>query len=227
MLSRTAEYALRAIVWLSDHPESSVTGQAIAAATQVPPDYLAKVMQGLVRAGLVEAQRGKNGGFSLVSTPEEITILDVINAVEPVRRSDRVRSENQRHHSSAFSWPRMSGGNPVASSASSRRAAVLVRSRFGLTLERIRFAKLIVLCVGLLQREGVLLGLDLRDQIVLQDGDFRAFDIAPSLGYGRLILRLGDRLLGALFLNLSVEVDDVSSSIGRRAQLLLGIEFDD
>jgi Rrf2 family protein len=86
MLSRTAEYALRAIVWLADHPESSVTGQAIAAATQVPPDYLAKVMQGLVRAGLVEAQRGKNGGFSLASTPEDVTILDVINAVEPVRR---------------------------------------------------------------------------------------------------------------------------------------------
>jgi Rrf2 family protein len=86
MLSRTAEYALRAIVWLSGHPEAAVTGQAIAAATQVPPDYLAKVMQCLVRAGLVEAQRGKNGGFSLVSTPEEVTILDVINAVEPVRR---------------------------------------------------------------------------------------------------------------------------------------------
>ena len=86
MLSRTAEYALRAVVWLSDHPESSVTGQAIAAATQVPPDYLAKVMQCLVRAGLVEAQRGKNGGFSLVSAPEEITVLDVINAVDPVRR---------------------------------------------------------------------------------------------------------------------------------------------
>ena len=76
MLSRTAEYALRAIVWLSDHPESSVTGQAIAAATQVPPDYLSKVMQCLVRAGLVEAQRGKNGGFSLVSNPDDLTILD-------------------------------------------------------------------------------------------------------------------------------------------------------
>jgi len=43
-------------------------------------------MQSLVRAELVDAQRGKNGGFSLVSTPEDLTILDVINAVEPVRR---------------------------------------------------------------------------------------------------------------------------------------------
>jgi Rrf2 family nitric oxide-sensitive transcriptional repressor len=86
MLSRTAEYALRAIVWLADHREASVTTQAIAAATQVPPDYLSKVMQCLVRAGLVDAQRGKNGGFSLVSTPDNLTVLDVINAVEPVRR---------------------------------------------------------------------------------------------------------------------------------------------
>jgi Rrf2 family transcriptional regulator, nitric oxide-sensitive transcriptional repressor len=86
MLSRTAEYALRAIVWLSDHPDSSVTGQAIAGATHVPPDYLAKVMQCLARAGLVEAQRGKKGGFTLVSAPDAITILDVINAVDPVRR---------------------------------------------------------------------------------------------------------------------------------------------
>jgi Rrf2 family nitric oxide-sensitive transcriptional repressor len=58
----------------------------LAAATQVPADYLAKVMQSLVRAGLVEAQRGKNGGFSLVSAPADVTILDVINAVEPIRR---------------------------------------------------------------------------------------------------------------------------------------------
>jgi len=86
MMSRTAEYALRAVVWLAAHPDSAVTGQALAAATQVPSDYLAKVMQSLVRAGLVDAQRGKNGGFSLVSAPEALTILDVINAVEPVRR---------------------------------------------------------------------------------------------------------------------------------------------
>jgi len=86
MLSRTAEYALRAIVWLSDHPDCSVTGQAIAAATQVPPDYLAKVMQALVRAGLVEAQRGKKGGFTLASAADQMTILDVINAVDPIRR---------------------------------------------------------------------------------------------------------------------------------------------
>ena len=86
MLSRTAEYALRAVVWLSDHPDTAITGQGIAAGTQVPADYLAKVMQSLVRAGLVDAQRGKKGGFTLTSPPDRITVLDVISAVDPVRR---------------------------------------------------------------------------------------------------------------------------------------------
>jgi Rrf2 family protein len=86
MLSRTAEYALRAIVWLADSPHTAITGQGISIATQAPADYLSKVMQALVRAGLVDAQRGKNGGFTLTSSPDEITVFDVINAVDPVRR---------------------------------------------------------------------------------------------------------------------------------------------
>jgi Rrf2 family nitric oxide-sensitive transcriptional repressor len=86
MLSRTAEYALRAIVWLADHPDGPVTGQEIASATQVPADYLAKVMHLLVRAGLMDAQRGRKGGFTLTSPPGQITILDVVQAVDPIRR---------------------------------------------------------------------------------------------------------------------------------------------
>jgi Rrf2 family protein len=86
MLSQTAEYALRAIVWLSDRPDKPLTGQQLASATQVPAGYLLKVMQSLGRAGLVDAQRGRNGGFILTSPPDQITILDVINAVDPMRR---------------------------------------------------------------------------------------------------------------------------------------------
>ena len=86
MLSRTAEYALRAIVWLSDHPESSVTGQAIAAATQVPPDYLAKVMQCLVRAGLVEAQRGKTADSRSCPHPKTSLFWTSSTPSTPVRR---------------------------------------------------------------------------------------------------------------------------------------------
>jgi Rrf2 family protein len=86
MLSQTAEYALRAIVYLSDQPDKPVTGRQLASVAQVPPGYLLKVMQSLARAGLVDAQRGKNGGFTLTSPPDHITILDVVNAVDPLRR---------------------------------------------------------------------------------------------------------------------------------------------
>jgi len=86
MLSQTAEYALRAIVSLADKPHQSLAGHQLAARTRVPAGYLSKVMQSLARAGLVDAQRGKNGGFTLAFPPDRISILDVINAVDPLRR---------------------------------------------------------------------------------------------------------------------------------------------
>jgi Rrf2 family protein len=86
MLSQTAEYALRAIVSLAGQPDRSLAGHQLAVRARVPAGYLSKVMQSLVRAGLVDAQRGKNGGFTLASPSDRISILDVINAVDPLRR---------------------------------------------------------------------------------------------------------------------------------------------
>jgi Rrf2 family protein len=86
MISQTAEYALRAIVYLATQQEAACTTAHISEATQVPSGYLAKVMQNLGRAGLVASQRGLNGGFVLTKPPEELTVLEVINAVDPIRR---------------------------------------------------------------------------------------------------------------------------------------------
>lgn len=86
MFSQTAEYALRAIVWLACHPDRPQTTQQISAATKVPAGYLAKVMQCLGRSELVQAQRGKRGGFVLGRTPQKLSVLDVVNAVDPVQR---------------------------------------------------------------------------------------------------------------------------------------------
>ena len=86
MISQTAEYALRAVVYLASQADEARTVQQIAAATRVPTGYLAKVMQSLSRAGLVQSWRGAAGGFSLTHAPEEVSVLDVINVVEPVRR---------------------------------------------------------------------------------------------------------------------------------------------
>lgn len=62
------------------------TTEQIAAATKVPHAYLAKVMQSLNRAGLVVSQRGLKGGISLIKAPAEVTLLDIVAAVDPIKR---------------------------------------------------------------------------------------------------------------------------------------------
>lgn len=86
MFSQTVEYALRAVVHLARNAPAAQTTQQIAEATRVPPAYLSKVLQGLSRAGVVQSQRGVGGGMSLRRSPDELTILDVVNAVEPIGR---------------------------------------------------------------------------------------------------------------------------------------------
>ncbi len=86
IFSQTAEYALRAVVWLAGKEGAPQTSQQIAAATRVPAGYLAKVMKTLARAGLVRAQRGLGGGFTLARAPQSITPLQVIDAVDPIPR---------------------------------------------------------------------------------------------------------------------------------------------
>lgn len=86
MLSQTVEYALRAAVYLADQAPHARTTEQIAEVTRVPQAYLSKVMQGLARAGVVTSQRGIHGGFLLVKRAEDLTILEVVNAVDPIQR---------------------------------------------------------------------------------------------------------------------------------------------
>ena len=86
MLSQTVEYALRAMVFLASRGGQSCTTEQIAGATKVPGAYLSKVMQNLQRSGLVCSQRGVHGGFSLARAADDLTILAVVEAVEPIGR---------------------------------------------------------------------------------------------------------------------------------------------
>lgn len=89
MFSQTTEYALRAVVYLASQDGAARTLQQIATATKVPPDYLSKVLQGLRRSQLVESQRGLGGGFTLRVAPEALSVHDVVQAVDPIRRIRR------------------------------------------------------------------------------------------------------------------------------------------
>ncbi len=86
MFSQTVEYALRAVTHLAYVQPKSCSTSELAKKTQVPPAYLSKVLQALVRAGIVHSQRGVGGGMTLLVKADELAILDVVNAVDPLKR---------------------------------------------------------------------------------------------------------------------------------------------
>lgn len=86
MLSKTAEYALRAVACLAQRPDQPESAERLSQYTKVPRRYLHTVLQDLVRAELIHSRSGPGGGYSMARAPGEITILDVVNAVSPVER---------------------------------------------------------------------------------------------------------------------------------------------
>jgi len=86
MISKTAEYALRAIVCLAGRPPQPQPADALAEKTKVPRSYLNRVLQDLAAVGLVRSRPGPGGGYELARSPDRITILDVVNAVAPIER---------------------------------------------------------------------------------------------------------------------------------------------
>ena len=86
MLSQTTEYALRLVVQLASQRDRPITIPELARSTKIPEGYLAKVLRQLARAGLVRSQRGPNGGSVLGRPAGEISVLDVVQAVDPLQR---------------------------------------------------------------------------------------------------------------------------------------------
>ena len=86
MLPRTAEYALRTVVCLAGDQDQPESADQLASQTKVPRRYLHKVLQDLVRAGLVRSRSGPGGGYSLARSGDSISILDVVSAVAPLER---------------------------------------------------------------------------------------------------------------------------------------------
>jgi Rrf2 family protein len=86
MFSQTAEYALRVVAYLAAAGGQPQTTKQIATGTRVPEGYLSKVLQSLSREGLVRSQRGLHGGSVLARDAGDITIYDVVQAVDPINR---------------------------------------------------------------------------------------------------------------------------------------------
>jgi Rrf2 family protein len=84
MISATIQHALRALGQLSLlNDEEFLLGRDLAALADVPASYLSKILRTLGKAGLVEATRGLNGGYRLARPAHEITLRQVVAALEP------------------------------------------------------------------------------------------------------------------------------------------------
>ena len=82
-LSRKADYALRAVRYLSIQPKGKLGSiNAIAASEAIPREFLAKILKDLTRSGILVSFQGVTGGYRLSRAPKDISFLDVIEAIE-------------------------------------------------------------------------------------------------------------------------------------------------
>ncbi len=77
-----ADYAVRAVLELATVEEGLMKGERIARAQGIPLKFLENILIDLRHAGIVHAQRGAEGGYRLARAPEDVTLGDVIRAVE-------------------------------------------------------------------------------------------------------------------------------------------------
>lgn len=82
-VTRSAAYALHAIMYMVRHTtQLPVTTATVAKAEGVPANYLAKIFQQLVKAGFVKAVRGRKKGYTFAKSPEQITILELLETID-------------------------------------------------------------------------------------------------------------------------------------------------
>ena len=85
MLSHTAEYALRAVLYLADRGDGpSASAEELARALGVPRNYLSKTLHRLAREGILASTRGSGGGFRLAADPDRLTLLRVVEPFDGI-----------------------------------------------------------------------------------------------------------------------------------------------
>jgi Rrf2 family protein len=78
MLSQTAEYALRAVLYVAEHGDRLVPVSEMAEALRIPRNYLSKIVHALAHARVLESTRGKAGGFCLAAAPNRLYVVQVV-----------------------------------------------------------------------------------------------------------------------------------------------------
>lgn len=109
-INKFTDYGLRAIAFMATQPRGKVwVVKQISQATDIPESYLMKVLKSMEKAGLTRSHRGSHGGYSLTRNPQEVTFLDLVQALEgPLSLSvcllDREECPRQRKCSIHSVW---------------------------------------------------------------------------------------------------------------------------
>ena len=81
--SKTCEYAVRALSYLASKPLHTPTNiSEVSEETGLPGPYISKIFRSLTKAGVLKSVRGVAGGFSLNKRPQEISLMDVVSAID-------------------------------------------------------------------------------------------------------------------------------------------------
>ncbi len=103
-VSAKADYAVRAAVELAAAGAGPVKGDRIATAQSIPPNFLENILADLRNGGIVASRRGADGGYWLARPADEVTLADVIRAVDgPLAAVRGQRSEQVAYEGSAES----------------------------------------------------------------------------------------------------------------------------
>jgi Rrf2 family protein len=82
-ITRQADYAVRAVLYLAQlGSDTRAATSQIAQEQRIPPSFLAKIVSQLSVAGLLQTSRGARGGVSLARSPEQISLLEVVEAID-------------------------------------------------------------------------------------------------------------------------------------------------
>ena len=93
-ITRQADYAVRAVLYLANNGEERSATSQVAQEQNIPPSFLAKIISQLSIAGLLHTSRGARGGVTLARQPDEISLLEVIEAIDGPIQLNECAGEN-------------------------------------------------------------------------------------------------------------------------------------
>ncbi|MDK2821414.1 MAG: hypothetical protein PWP31_1379 [Clostridia bacterium] len=82
IIRRNTDYGVRALVYIAANSGNIVSAKDISDQMEIPIEFLQKILQKFVRIGLVNSYRGAHGGFSLAKDPSEVSVLEIVEALQ-------------------------------------------------------------------------------------------------------------------------------------------------